>query len=119
MDVSALQVVMMAAKELATTGHTFARLILDPSLLQQVQLVAGLVRVQPMRSFAALRLLVGGRCRNGLVDVSAAAPRVGSGMRIGNVEIRPLGGRVGCLLMIFASIVLSVLCTIGANLAIR
>jgi hypothetical protein len=40
-------------------------------------------------------------------------------MRIGNVEIRPLGGLPGCLLMIFASIVLSVLCTAGANLLLR
>ncbi len=40
-------------------------------------------------------------------------------MRIGNVEIRPLGGGLGCLLMILASIVLSVLCTVGANLIFR
>ena len=40
-------------------------------------------------------------------------------MRIGNVEIRPVGGGVGCLLMILASVVLSVLCTVGANLLIR
>jgi hypothetical protein len=37
-------------------------------------------------------------------------------MRIGNVEVRPLGGGVGCLLMILASIVLSVLLTIFVNL---
>lgn len=40
-------------------------------------------------------------------------------MRIGNVEVRPLGGPLGCLLMILASIILSVLCTIGANLVVR
>ncbi|HEX6076519.1 MAG TPA: hypothetical protein VFZ32_14800 [Micromonosporaceae bacterium] len=40
-------------------------------------------------------------------------------MRVGNVEIRPLGGGPGCLLMILVSIVLSVLCTIGANLIFR
>jgi hypothetical protein len=40
-------------------------------------------------------------------------------MRIGNVEIRPLGGGPGCLLMIVVSIVLSVLCTVGANLLAR
>jgi hypothetical protein len=40
-------------------------------------------------------------------------------VRIGNVEIRPLGGGLGCLLMILASIVLSVLCTVGANLIFR
>ncbi|GAB7045609.1 hypothetical protein [Catenuloplanes indicus] len=40
-------------------------------------------------------------------------------MRIGNVEIRPLGGGLGCLGMILVSILLSVLCTVGANLFIR
>jgi hypothetical protein len=40
-------------------------------------------------------------------------------VRIGNVEIRPLGGGLGCLLMILASIALSVLCTVGANLIFR
>jgi hypothetical protein len=40
-------------------------------------------------------------------------------MRIGNFEIRPLGGLPGCLLMILASLVLSVLCTVGANLLLR
>ena len=40
-------------------------------------------------------------------------------MRIGNVEVRPLGGGLGCLLMIVGSILLSVLCTIGANVLTR
>ena len=40
-------------------------------------------------------------------------------MRIGNVEIRPLGGGLGCLAMILVSIILSVLCTLGANLIFR
>lgn len=40
-------------------------------------------------------------------------------MRLGNVEIRPLGGRLGCLIMIIGSILLSVLCTFGANFMIR
>ena len=40
-------------------------------------------------------------------------------MRFGNVEIRPLGGGLGCLVMILGSILLSVLCTVGANLGIR
>ncbi|MEJ3750963.1 hypothetical protein WEI85_48050 [Actinomycetes bacterium KLBMP 9797] len=40
-------------------------------------------------------------------------------MRIGNTEIRPLGGGVGCLVMIVVSVMLSVLCTIGANLIVR
>jgi hypothetical protein len=40
-------------------------------------------------------------------------------MRLGNVEIRPLGGPAGCLIMILTSLVLSVLCTMGLNLMIR
>jgi hypothetical protein len=36
-------------------------------------------------------------------------------MRIGNVEVRPLGGGVGCLLMILGSILLSLLLTIIVN----
>jgi hypothetical protein len=40
-------------------------------------------------------------------------------MRFGNVEVRPLGGGLGCLLMVIGSVLLSVLCTVGANLLIR
>jgi hypothetical protein len=40
-------------------------------------------------------------------------------MRFGNVEVRPLGGGLGCLLMIIGSVVLSVLCTVGVNLFSR
>jgi hypothetical protein len=40
-------------------------------------------------------------------------------MRIGNVEVRPLGGRLGCLLMILGSVVLSIMCTVGANLLLH
>jgi hypothetical protein len=40
-------------------------------------------------------------------------------MRIGDVEIRPLGGGPGCLLMILASILLSLVLTLGLNLLIR
>jgi hypothetical protein len=40
-------------------------------------------------------------------------------MRLGNVEVRPLGGGMGCLLMVLGSVLLSVLCTLGANLLIR
>lgn len=40
-------------------------------------------------------------------------------MRAGrNFEIRPLGGGVGCLLMIVASVVLSLLLTLIVNLAV-
>jgi hypothetical protein len=40
-------------------------------------------------------------------------------MRFGNVEIRPLGGGLGCLGMILFSIVASVLGTIILNLLLR
>ena len=40
-------------------------------------------------------------------------------MRIGNVDVRPLGGGLGCLLMIVVSILLSVVATVGLNLLIR
>jgi hypothetical protein len=40
-------------------------------------------------------------------------------MRFGNVEIRPLGGGLGCLLMILFSIVGSILLTILVNVAVR
>ena len=41
-------------------------------------------------------------------------------MRLGrNVEVRPLGGGAGCLLMILVSIVASVLLTVVLNLLVR
>jgi hypothetical protein len=40
-------------------------------------------------------------------------------MRFGNVEVRPVGGGTGCLLMILISIVASVVLTVVLNLAIR
>lgn len=40
-------------------------------------------------------------------------------MRIGNIEVRPLGGGPGCLLMILVSIGLSVVGTILLNLLLR
>ena len=39
-------------------------------------------------------------------------------MRFGNVEVRPLGGGLGCLLMILFSLLASVLLTVGLNLLI-
>jgi hypothetical protein len=35
------------------------------------------------------------------------------------VDVRPLGGGLGCLVMILVSIVLSVVLTVGLNLLIR
>lgn len=40
-------------------------------------------------------------------------------MRFGNVEVRPLGGALGCLIMILVSIFLSVAGTILLNLLLR
>ncbi|GAA2624797.1 hypothetical protein GCM10010399_65240 [Dactylosporangium fulvum] len=40
-------------------------------------------------------------------------------MRFGNVEIRPLGGALGCLLMIVGSILLSIILTVVVNLLLR
>ena len=37
-------------------------------------------------------------------------------MRIGDWDVRPLGGAVGCLLMIVVSLLLSVLLTVLVNL---
>ena len=41
-----------------------------------------------------------------------------SGMRFGNVEVRPLGGAAGCMTMLLVSIIASVVLTIILNLLI-
>lgn len=40
-------------------------------------------------------------------------------VRIGNLDVRPLGGATGCLVMLLVSILLSVLLTVGLNLLLR
>ncbi|GAB3440899.1 hypothetical protein GCM10027517_16070 [Phycicoccus ginsengisoli] len=40
-------------------------------------------------------------------------------MRIGSVDVRPLGGAAGCLTMVLVSLLLSVLLTVGLNLLLR
>jgi hypothetical protein len=40
-------------------------------------------------------------------------------MRFGNVEVRPLGGGPGCLVMILISILASVVLTVLLNLLLR
>jgi hypothetical protein len=47
-----------------------------------------------------------------------ASPGHGFIMRIGNTEVRFLGGGMGCLLMIAASIIASVILTIALNMII-
>jgi hypothetical protein len=39
-------------------------------------------------------------------------------MRIGNMEIRPAGGGIGCLLMILFSVVASIVLTVLLNLVL-
>ena len=40
-------------------------------------------------------------------------------MRMGNLEVRPLGGAPGCLAMILISIVASVVLTVVLNVVLR
>lgn len=40
-------------------------------------------------------------------------------VRFGDVEVRPLGGGLGCLAMVLASIVLSGLATLALNILLR
>ena len=40
-------------------------------------------------------------------------------MRMGNVDVRPLGGTAGCLTMILVSVLLSVVLTVVLNLLLR
>ena len=40
-------------------------------------------------------------------------------MRMGDVEVRPLGGGFGCLMMILVSVIASVLLTVVVNLLAR
>lgn len=47
---------------------------------------------------------------------TAAGSGYRAAMRIGNMEIKPLGGGAGCLTMILLSILLSVLLTVVLNL---
>jgi hypothetical protein len=40
-------------------------------------------------------------------------------VRIGNTDVRPLGGAAGCLTMLLVSVLLSVLLTVLLNLVLR
>jgi hypothetical protein len=40
-------------------------------------------------------------------------------MRFGNLEVRPLGGGLGCLLMVLFSVIASVVLTVLVNLLLR
>jgi hypothetical protein len=42
-----------------------------------------------------------------------------SSMRFGNLEVRPLGGGLGCLFMVLLSVVASVVLTVLVNLLVR
>jgi hypothetical protein len=54
--------------------------------------------------------------RDGLRFVSAVSR---PGMRFGNLEVRPLGGGLGCLFMVLFSVVASVVLTVLINLLLR
>ena len=54
-----------------------------------------------------------GRRNRGVTRVSSG---YAVGMRIGDWDVRPLGGATGCLLMIVVSVLLSVLATLVLNL---
>ena len=47
------------------------------------------------------------------------AEPIGQGGRVSPLQIRPVGGALGCLAMVFVSVVLSVLLTVGLNLLLR
>jgi hypothetical protein len=55
-----------------------------------------------------------------VAEGSGAGRRVGStAMRIGRWDVRPLGGAMGCLVMILVSIIASVVLTVLLNLLLR
>ena len=45
--------------------------------------------------------------------------QIGQGGRVSPLQVRPVGGALGCLAMLFVSVVLSVLLTVGLNLLLR
>lgn len=49
-------------------------------------------------------------------QVGGTVSREGAVLRFGNVEVRPLGGRAGCLIMVLVSLLASVLLTVLLNL---
>ena len=48
--------------------------------------------------------------------VKHASDRRGQEARVSPLQVRPVGGALGCLAMILVSVVLSVLLTVGLNL---
>jgi len=44
---------------------------------------------------------------------------IGQGVHVSPLQVRPVGGALGCLAMLFVSVVLSVLLTVGLNLLLR
>ena len=45
--------------------------------------------------------------------------RTGQEERVSPLQVRPVGGAVGCLVMLLVSVVLSVLLTVGLNLLLH
>ena len=52
-------------------------------------------------------------------EVKHRAGRIGQGVHVSPLQVRPVGGALGCLAMVFVSVVLSVLLTVGLNLLLR
>jgi hypothetical protein len=44
---------------------------------------------------------------------------IGQRRRVSPLQVRPVGGAAGCLVMLLVSVVLSVLLTVGLNLLLR
>ena len=51
--------------------------------------------------------------------VKHGCARMGQEEAVSPIQIRPVGGAAGCLVMLLVSVVLSVLLTVGLNLLLR
>ena len=54
-----------------------------------------------------------------LQAVKHGPARIGQRGRVSPLQVRPVGGAAGCLVMLLVSVVLSVLLTVGLNLLLR
>ena len=54
-----------------------------------------------------------------LLGLAHDPDQIGQGVHVSPLQVRPVGGALGCLAMVFVSVVLSVLLTVGLNLLLR
>jgi hypothetical protein len=54
-----------------------------------------------------------------VMPVEHGPRRMGQEERMSPLQVRPVGGAAGCLVMLLVSVVLSVLLTVGLNLLLR